>query len=59
MPRRVATQMSWPPSVPARLDENTTSRPSFRTFGWMSFAAASFSSATGVAGPKSRRRGPG
>src|SRR4029078_12779617 len=48
----VAAQMSWTPRVPARLDEKTTSRPSLRTFGWMSFAPGSFSSATGVAGPK-------
>ena len=37
---------------PARFDENTTSSPSARTFGWMSFAVASLSSATAVAGPK-------
>ncbi len=53
MLRRVAAQMSWPPSVPARFEEKTTSSPSFRTFGWMSFATASFSSVTGAAGPKS------
>src|ERR671910_2387291 len=49
---RVADQMSWPPAPPARFDEKTISRPSLRTFGWMSFAPASFSSAIGVAGPK-------
>jgi hypothetical protein len=51
---RVADQMSWPPMPPARFDEKTTSSPSLRTFGWMSFAAASFSSAIGVAAPKLR-----
>ena len=50
--RRVATQMSCPPSVPARFELKTTSSPSARTFGWMSFAAASLSSPTAVAGPK-------
>jgi len=33
------------------LDENTTSSPSERTFGWMSFAVASLSAVTAVAGP--------
>src|SRR4029079_16259877 len=48
---REAPQMSCRPFPPGRLDENTTSRPSLRTFGWMSFAAL-LSSATGAAGPK-------
>jgi hypothetical protein len=48
---RVADQMSWPPLPPARFEEKTTSSPSLWTFGWMSFAAASLSSAN-------RRRGP-
>jgi hypothetical protein len=34
------------PFRPARFDENTTSRPSSRTFGWMSFAAGSLNSAS-------------
>ena len=49
---RVATQMSCAPSVPDRFEQKTSSRPSARTFGWMSFALASFSSLTAVAGPK-------
>src|SRR5918999_5545570 len=49
---RVEIQTSCPPSVPDRFEEKTSSRPSLRTFGWISFAAASFSSATGAAGPK-------
>src|SRR4029450_1386562 len=49
---RVAAQMSaLPPMLPARLDEKTISRPSLRTFGWMSFAFGSFSSTIGAAGP--------
>src|ERR1700675_1031896 len=48
---RVAAQMSWPPSVPVRFDERTTSSPSLRTFGWMSFAAGSLSALTTTAGP--------
>jgi hypothetical protein len=48
--------MSWPPSVPERSDENTNSRPSLRTFGWMSLAGAAvafvpLSSLTSDAGP--------
>jgi hypothetical protein len=39
---RVEIQMSWVPIPPTRFDEKTTSSPSLRTFGWMSFAAASF-----------------
>ena len=35
------------PACPPRFEEKTTSSPSLRTFGWMSFAAASFSPATG------------
>ena len=50
-PLRVDVQMSWPPSPPVRLDANTTSRPSRRTFGWMSVAEL-FSSVTGSGGPK-------
>jgi hypothetical protein len=49
---RVDTQMSGPPNPPARVDEKTSSRPSLRTFGWMSFAAGSFSSVIGLAVPK-------
>src|ERR687895_1663921 len=51
---RVATQMSCPPRPPERFELKTISRPSLRTFGWMSFAAGSFSSTTGVAEPKPR-----
>ena len=43
---RVAAQMSWAPSVPARFELKTTSSPFARTFGWMSFAAGSLSSVT-------------
>jgi hypothetical protein len=46
---RVADQMAGPPMPPARFDEQTISRPSFRRFGWMSFAAMSFSSTIGEA----------
>jgi serine/threonine protein kinase len=28
--------MSWPPIVPEQFEAKTTSRPSLRTFGWMS-----------------------
>jgi len=49
---RVEIQMSWVPIPPTRFDENTTSSPSLRTFGWMSFAAASFKLATGTDPPK-------
>src|ERR671911_2617148 len=49
---RVADQMSGPPRPPARFDEKTISRPSLRTFGWMSFAAALLSSTIGDAAPK-------
>src|SRR6188474_79034 len=49
---RVEAQMSWAPSPPARFDEKTTSSPSLRTFGWMSFAVGTFSSATGEDPPK-------
>src|SRR4026209_1132373 len=48
---RVATQMSWAPSPPARFDEKTTSSPSLRTLGWMSFAAL-FRPDTAVDPPK-------
>src|SRR6187549_3717865 len=48
----VEAQMSWAPSPPARFDEKTTSSPSLRTFGWMSFAVASLSPATAVEPPK-------
>src|ERR671918_3060969 len=48
----VADQMSGPPKPPTRLDENTISRPSLRTFGWMSFAPGSLSSVIGDAAPK-------
>src|SRR4029453_3799522 len=47
-----ATQMSWAPRVPARFEEKTTSSPSLRTFGGMSFAAASFRPATETDPPK-------
>ena len=49
---RVTAQMSWPPAPPALLEVNTSSRPSARMFGWMSFAPASFTSVTATAGPK-------
>src|SRR5215208_4850735 len=49
---RVADQTSWPPNPPARFDEKTISRPSLRTFGWMSFAVASLSSTIGDAALK-------
>src|SRR6187551_4062687 len=48
----VEAQMSWAPSPPARFDEKTTSSPSFLTFGWMSFAPASFKPAAGTDPPK-------
>src|ERR671910_3169783 len=44
---RVADQISGPPRPPTRFDEKTISRPSLRTFGWMSLAPASFSSRMG------------
>src|SRR5438067_3168779 len=47
---RKETQMSCP-CEPVRFDEKTTSRPSLRTFGWMSFEAL-LSPAAGDAGPK-------
>src|SRR3712207_6337051 len=49
---RVETQTSWPPCPPGRFEVKTISRQSLRTFGWMSFAAGSFSSETGAAEPK-------
>src|ERR1041384_5377318 len=48
----VEAQMSWAPSRPARFAEKTASSPSLRTFGWMSFAAASLRPATAVEPPK-------
>src|ERR1044071_6845276 len=48
----VEAQMSWAPSPPARFEEKTTSSPSLRTFGWISFAAASLRPTTGVEPPK-------
>src|ERR671923_1572011 len=49
---RVAVQMSGPPSVPGRVESNTTSRPSCRTFGRVSSAAV-FNPGTSCAGPQS------
>jgi hypothetical protein len=48
---RVATYRSW--SVPARrVEANTTSNPSLRTFGWMSTAVGLLGSSTASRGPK-------
>src|SRR5262245_16974254 len=49
---RVETQMSWTPRPPARFEENTTSSPSLRTFGWMSLAVASLTPAAAADPPK-------
>jgi hypothetical protein len=48
---RLDTQMSCVPAPPARFEVKTSSRPSLRTFGWMSVAVASFSPEIGEAGP--------
>src|SRR5215207_10053401 len=50
---RDATYRSCPPWAPGYewFEENTISRPSLRTFGWMSLPAL-LSSITGAAGPK-------